>query len=110
MENETQSIRSYRDLIVWQKAIAFTEQIYRLTGRFPSTEAFGLTNQLRRAAISIPSNIAEGQARHHTKEFSQFLYIALGSLAEIDTQLVVGRKLVTSEPPSCIRWLNKFAN
>jgi len=86
-------VRSYRDLLIWQKGIDVVECIYKLTKKFPREEIGGLTGQIRRAAISIPSNIAEGQARQHTGEFRQFLHIALGSLAELDTQGVIAHRL-----------------
>jgi four helix bundle protein len=85
--------RSYRDLIAWQKAMKFVADIYAATQRFPSEERYGLTNQLRRAAVSIPSNIAEGQARFSHKEFHHFLSQARGSLVEIETQLLIARDL-----------------
>jgi four helix bundle protein len=81
--------RSYRDLDVWRLAIEFVKDVYRVTEKFPPSEIYGLTNQLRRAAISIPSNIAEGQGRNSSKEFRQFLAVALGSLAEVETQLII---------------------
>ena len=74
-------VKSYRDLIVWQKAMTLVKWIYRLVSRFPAYERYGLADQMRRSAVSIPSNIAEGQARQHTAEFRHFLYVALGSLA-----------------------------
>ena len=77
----------YRDLVVWQKGIALAKLIYALTKTFPSDEKFGLISQMRRAAASISSNIAEGQARHTTGEFIQFISHAEGSVAELDTQL-----------------------
>ena len=86
-------IKNYRDLVIWQKGIAFVKENYLLTQKFPQTEIYGLSNQLRRAAVSIPSNIAEGQSRQHTGEFRQFLHMALGSLAEVDTQLVIAKEL-----------------
>lgn len=79
----------YRDLLVWQKGIALAGRIYEMMVRFPSEEKFGLTSQMRRAAVSIPSNIAEGQARHTTAEFIQFISNAEGSVAELDTQLTL---------------------
>ncbi|MCX7790136.1 MAG: four helix bundle protein [Chloroflexaceae bacterium] len=85
--------QSYRDLLVWQKGTALALEIYRVTQRFPSDERFGLTAQLRRAAVSIPSNIAEGQARRTTGEFIQFLSHAEGSLAEVDTQIYLAQQL-----------------
>ena len=86
-------VRSYRDLLIWEKGINLVKEIYLLSNKFPQKEVYGLSNQIRRAAISIPSNIAEGQARQHTAEFRQALYIALGSLAEVDTQLVIAQEL-----------------
>ena len=82
-----QPIRDYKDLHVWQKGMQLAKGIYLLTGRFPSEEKFGLVSQMRRAAVSIPSNIAEGQARNTTGEFVQFISHAEGSAAEVDTQL-----------------------
>jgi four helix bundle protein len=87
------AIRNYRDLIVWQKAIALAKEIYRVTRIFPVSERFGLTSQLQRAVVSVPSNIAEGQSRRNSGEFRQFLFQALGSLAEVDTQLVLAHEL-----------------
>src|SRR5256885_9009610 len=85
--------RSYKDLLVWQKAIALAKIVYRLTQKYPSEERFGLVAQMRRAAVSIPSNIAEGQARHTTGEFIQFISHAEGSTAEIETQLILSVEL-----------------
>ena len=85
--------QSYKDLIVWQKGISLAKIVYRLTQGFPSVERFGLVAQMRRAAISIPSNIAEGQARHTTGEFIQFISHAEGSVAELDTQLILSTEL-----------------
>jgi len=79
--------QSYRDLIVWQKSIELAKQLYGLTTKYPSEEKFGLISQIRRAAVSVSSNIAEGQARHTTGEFIQFISHAEGSAAELDTQL-----------------------
>jgi four helix bundle protein len=85
--------RSYRDLVAWQKAMKFATEIYEVTKHFPSEERYGLTNQLRRAAVSVPSNIAEGQARFSQREFHHFLGMARGSLVEIETQLLIARDL-----------------
>jgi four helix bundle protein len=85
--------RSYRDLTVWQKAIGLVELVYKETSSFPPDESYGLCNQMRRCAVSIPSNIAEGQGRNSHKEFKRFLRIALGSLAELDTQLEISLRL-----------------
>ena len=79
--------RHYKELLVWQKGMNLAKLVYKLTIRFPSEERYGLTSQMRRSAVSVPSNIAEGQARRSTSEFLQFLSIAEGSLAELDTQL-----------------------
>lgn len=86
-------MQSYRELKVWEIGIEITLSVYRLTSRFPEAEKFGLTSQLRRAATSIPSNIAEGHARGSTKEMLRFLSIARGSLAEVETQLIIARRL-----------------
>ena len=86
-------IQSFRDLQVWQKSMELTVAIYRITQTFPREEAFGLTSQMRRSAISIPSNIAEGQGRLNMREFRQFLGIARGSNCELQTQLEIARRL-----------------
>src|SRR3569833_695534 len=85
--------QSYRDLLVWQKGVALAKMIYKMTSEFPSEEKFGLISQMRRAAVSVPSNIAEGQARHTTGKFVLFISHAEGSLAELDTQLVLAVEL-----------------
>jgi four helix bundle protein len=90
MEKKTQN---YRDLIVWQKGIELAKLLYPLSAEFPAEEKFGLISQIRRAAVSIPSNIAEGQARHTTGEFVQFISHAEGSVAEVDTQLFLAVEL-----------------
>ena len=81
--------RHYKDLLVWQKGMVLVKNVYQLTQKFPAAEKFGLVSQLRRASVSVPSNIAEGQARQGTKEFLQFLSHAEGSLAEVETQVLV---------------------
>jgi len=86
-------IRSYKDLLVWEKGILIVKQTYKLTNLLPDNEKFGLTSQLRRAAVSIPSNIAEGYGRDYTRNYSQFLKIARGSLMELETQLIICREL-----------------
>ena len=86
-------IKSYKELIVWQKTMNVAEDVYKLTKNFPNEEKFGLTSQIKRAVISVPSNIAEGQARNSTKEFKQFLYIAKASNAEVETQLELAYRL-----------------
>lgn len=92
-------IKSYRDLTVWQAGVALVEIAYGLTAKFPKSEVFALSSQAQRAAVSIPSNIAEGHARESRKEFLHFLSIALGSLAELETQLFLAQRLtyVTQE-------------
>jgi four helix bundle protein len=84
---------SFKDLLVWQRAIQLSVAIYRLTAGFPPEEKFGLTSQLRRAGVSVPSNIAEGYARGSTGEYKHFLGITRGSNAEVQTQLVIAREL-----------------
>ena len=86
-------VRSYWDLAVWQKAMDLVVDCYELTRQFPTDELYGLTSQARRAAISIPSNIAEGRARESTKEFLKHLGIASGSLAELESQIEIARRL-----------------
>ena len=85
--------QSFRELIVWQRAMQLTVAVYRLTREFPREEQFGLTSQIRRSAVSIPSNIAEGQGRSSVGEFRQFLGIARGSTCEVQTQLEIARAL-----------------
>jgi four helix bundle protein len=84
---------SHRDLIAWQKAMALVTAVYRATAEFPSREMYGLTRQVREAAVSIPSNIAEGKGRQTKRDYVQFLYRARGSLLEVETQLEIGRNL-----------------
>ncbi|HEY4473991.1 MAG TPA: four helix bundle protein [Candidatus Paceibacterota bacterium] len=88
----TLPITSHRQLIVWQKSMDLVSAVYRASKTFPPEEKFGLTSQIKRAAISVPSNIAEGRIRKGTKEFIQFLHIALGSTAELDTQFEIARR------------------
>jgi four helix bundle protein len=86
-------VNNYRDLKVWQMAMKLTEDIYRTTESFPSRETYALANQLQRAAVSIPSNIAEGNARNSTKDYLRFISISQGSLAEAETQLELAHRL-----------------
>jgi four helix bundle protein len=86
-------ITGFRDLKVWQHAYELTLNLYRTTKRFPKEEIFGLTSQIRRAAASVPANIAEGYERNHRKEYIQFLFIAKGSLGELDTYLLLARDI-----------------
>ncbi len=90
--------QSFRELTVWQRAMELTVAIYRLTQTFPREEQYGLTSQIRRAAVSIPSNIAEGQGRTSAGEFRQFLGIARGSTCEVETQLEIARALSFGNP------------
>lgn len=86
-------MNSYKDLVVWQKAIDLSIDIYSLTKDFPKEEMYGLVSQIRRSAVSIPSNIAEGQARKYHQQFSHFLSIAQESLAELETQIIISMRL-----------------
>jgi four helix bundle protein len=86
-------MKSHKDLKVWQNSIELVSEVYAITKNFPKDELFGLVSQIRRAAISIPSNIAEGSARNHKNEFIQFLYISLGSCSELETQLIISMNL-----------------
>ena len=110
------SPRSYKDLLVWQKGIELAKIVYRLTRNYPTEERFGLVSQMRRAAVSIPSNLAEGQARHTTGEFIRFISHAEGSVAELDTQLILSIELhfcdgVKAEPAfGLINELRKMLN
>ena len=87
------AVRNYRDLVAWQRAMDLVVEIYGITKSFPRDEIFGLSSQLRRAAVSIPSNIAEGQGRGAGNDFSRYLRIAQGSLQEVQTQLVIAQRL-----------------
>ena len=93
MTNNNVNVKTHKDLDVWKKSMDFITRLYKVTTTFPRDEIYGLTNQMRRAAVSIPSNIAEGAARRSNKEYIQFLYIALGSAAELETQLLVAKNL-----------------
>jgi four helix bundle protein len=90
---EKQIIKTYRDLKIWQKSIEMVTVIYKLTSHFPNRELFGITSQIRRSSISIPSNIAEGYGRYSRKEYIRFLGISLGSLYEMQTQLQISLNL-----------------
>ena len=85
-------IKSYKELDVWNKGIEIVDLIYESTSKFPQEERYGLAAHMQRTAISIPSNIAEGFARQHTKEYRQFCYIALGSCSELETQLIIAKR------------------
>lgn len=86
-------VQHYAELIAWQKAMDLAVGVYKATANYPESERFGLVNQTRRAAVSVPSNIAEGQGRGTTKDFCQFLYIARGSLQEMETQTILAERL-----------------
>ena len=91
-----EEIKSYRDLLVWQKGITLVKLVYKITNQFPPKEIYSLASQMQRAAVSVPSNIAEGQQRKNLKEYLQFLRIALGSIAELETQLIIARDLYSA--------------
>lgn len=97
------SISHYRELEVWRAAMALAKQVYELTADFPRDERFGLTAQIQRSAVSIPSNIAEGNARRSTKDYARFVSMALGSCAELQTQLLLSGELALGEdgPRDC---------
>ena len=86
-------MKTHKDLDIWKLGIELVEKIYKLCENYPNDEKFGIVSQLKRAAVSVPSNIAEGSARNSQKEFIQFCYISLGSLSEIETQLIISEKL-----------------
>jgi len=88
-----EKVMSYHDLKVWQKGIELVKTIYLLTRDFPKYETYGLTSQIQRSAVSVPSNIAEGQTRNSTADFQRFLFISQGSLSEVDTQIVIAQEL-----------------
>ena len=92
-EKKMAEVKSYKDLLIWQKGIDLVVEVYKAVKTFPREELFALSDQIRRSSVSVPSNIAEGQARQHTAEFRQFLHVSLGSLAELDTQTIIANKL-----------------
>ena len=113
----------YRDLKVWQTAIRLATEVYKLSGLFPKQETYGLTSQIQRSAVSVPSNIAEGHGRNSSKEFNHFLGVAMGSLAELETQLILAQQLgcldeetiesvlqISDETGKMIRGLQKSLN
>jgi len=93
MKRMTEKIKNFQDLRIWQIGIEVVKDIYILTKKFPKEELYGLTSQMRRSAVSIPSNIAEGFRRYYNKKYKQFLYIALGSCAELETQIIIANEL-----------------
>jgi four helix bundle protein len=92
-------VQHYRELVVWQKAMDLVEAVYQATSHFPGTEIYGLTSQARRAAVSIPSNVAEGQGRSTTRDFLHFLSLAQGSLMEVETQITIAQRLGYIDEP-----------
>ena len=100
-------MRGYRDLVVWQKAMELVTDVYRVTSDFPKHEIYGLTGQIRRAAVSVPSNLAEGHGRTSRREFHQFISQARGSLVEVETQLEIARNLGYLSTPIASELLTK---
>jgi four helix bundle protein len=94
MENRDHSkIKTFRDLLIWQKAMIFVTKVYKATMKYPRSETMGLISQLRRASVSVPSNIAEGFGRHAQRDFARFMHFAMGSLFEVQTQLEISHNL-----------------
>ena len=89
----TKGVNNFKDLKIWKNAIELVKKVYTVSSKFPKEEMYGLTSQMRRSAISIPSNVAEGFRRQHNNEFKQFLYISLGSCAELETQTIIAGEL-----------------
>ncbi len=102
-----EKIKTFQDLRVWQLGIKIVKEIYRITENFPKNEIYGLTSQIRRSVISIPSNIAEGFRRYHNKEYRQFLFVALGSCAELETQIIIAKELSYINDDDKIKVLEK---
>ena len=100
-------IKSFRDLLVWQKAMRLVTQLYQLSSDFPKDELYGLTSQLRRAAVSVPSHIAEGYGRYSTPDYIRLLQIALGSLYELQTQVEIAANLVYISRSTCDETIGK---
>ena len=99
---EKRKATHFKELLVWQKGMELAERVYRLTEKFPADERFGLVSQMRRAAVSVPSNIAEGQARQSTREFLQFISHAMGSLVELETQTILSERLGRCTPDDTV--------
>ena len=102
-------MHQFKELEIWKRSRLFCSEIYQITSSFPSDEKFGLTNQLRRAAVSIPSNIAEGSSRNSNKDFSRFLEIAIGSAYEIETQVLIAFDLGFVSTDECEKSVNELA-
>jgi len=105
----SEKVKSHKDLIVWQKAFQLTKEIYKLTENLPQKEVFGLQSQIRRATISIPSNIAEGRNRKTTKDFLKFLRFSYGSIAEVETQLLLMDELHGVKSEECLSLLEEVS-
>jgi four helix bundle protein len=103
---ENRGIQNYRDLAVWQKAIALSVACYRVTSEFPKEEMYGMTAQIRRASVSVAANIAEGHGREHTRTFVQFLRISQGSLKELETHLILAEQVAFWPREWCSRCLH----
>lgn len=103
-------IKDYKDLRIWQTGIEVVKEIYSTTKSFPKEELYGLTSQLKRSAVSIPPNIAEGFARQHNREYKQFLYISLGFCAELETQLFIAKEMCYIEESDFIRIIEKLSS
>jgi four helix bundle protein len=101
-------MKSHKDLDVWKKAMELAEQVYKLVKAFPKEEMYGLTAQIKRSVVSVPSNIAEGAARNSRKEFMQFLYVALGSNAEVETQLLLAGRLGYPVPTDLFKDIDRI--
>lgn len=98
---------SYKEQFIWKRSIKLSVACYRLTNQFPKTEIYGITSQIRRASVSVASNIAEGYGRQYKKEYINFLHIALGSLRELDTQLIIAKELEFAKPENLEWTLNE---
>jgi len=107
-ENSYGKIRSFKDLKVWQRSMDLAIVLYKITRQFPKEELYGMTSQIRKAAVSVPSNIAEGFGRYHNKEYKQFLHIVLGSCAEITTQMILAMRLEYTPSAAAEKILNEL--
>lgn len=96
------ALQSFKELTVWQKSFALVKDVYALTNRFPASERYGLASQIQRAAVSIPSNIAEGQQRNNLREYRQFIGIARGSAGELETQLLLAAEIYNLDTVSLV--------
>ena len=102
------SLRNHKDLTVWKRSFELVILLYKVTDNFPKSEKYSLTSQIRRSAVSVPSNIAEGAARSSKKEFNQFLYIALGSLSELETQILIAAEVNYLNPNDIIPMIEEI--